>query len=73
FENVSAANPATKHSKSSSKPHYDATNNRLPKSVHRIIEADVTGSSETACRLVMTRELCSLEPLDPEAVDTSPE
>ena len=29
---MSAENPATKHSNSPSKPHYDATNNRLPKS-----------------------------------------
>jgi hypothetical protein len=32
FENVPAANPATKRSKSSSKLRYDATNNPLPMS-----------------------------------------
>jgi len=39
FENASAANPATKPSKPSSKLRYDATNNRLPKSVPNLTTA----------------------------------
>ena len=42
FGNVSVENPATKHSKSSSKLRYDFTNNPLPMSEHQIYRCDGT-------------------------------
>jgi hypothetical protein len=51
YGNASATNPATKRSRSCSKLRYDATNNRLPKSVERLTNYVISITEEESIEI----------------------